>query len=77
VTIVESEEDDFRSEFCRNLNRKGFKDTKWKRHYSEVVRTKVWIIIPEIHRIGSLMTKAIVRNLVYPYVRHIKGFCGG
>jgi hypothetical protein len=28
----------------------------------------------EIHRIGSLMTKAIVRNLVYPYVRYITGF---
>ena len=28
----------------------------------------------EIHRIRSLMTKAIVRNIVYPYVRHITGF---
>jgi len=26
------------------------------------------IIILEIHSIGGLMTKTIVRNLVYPYV---------
>jgi hypothetical protein len=29
------------------------------------------IIILEIHRNGSLVTKAILRNLVYPYVRYI------
>jgi len=34
---TESEEDDFRSEFHRNGNRKGFNDTKWKRNYSGVV----------------------------------------
>ena len=41
VTIHESEEDDFRSEFHRNRNRKGFKDTRLKRHYSEVIAAKV------------------------------------
>jgi hypothetical protein len=29
------------------------------------------IIILEIHRNGSLVTKAILRNLVYPYVRYM------
>jgi len=41
VTIVESEEDDFRSEFHRNSNPKGFKDTRSKHKYYEVVRTQV------------------------------------
>jgi len=41
VTMHESEEDGFRSEFHRNSKPKGFKDTKWKRHYPEVVRTKL------------------------------------
>jgi hypothetical protein len=41
VTIVESEEDNFRSEFHRNRNGKRFKDTKWKRNYSEVARASV------------------------------------
>jgi len=35
------------------------------------------MIILEIHSIGSLMTKAIVRNLINPYVRHITGFLDG
>ena len=33
VTVLESEEDDFKSEFARNSNPKGFKDTKWKSNY--------------------------------------------
>jgi len=37
VTIHESEEDDFKSEFHRNCNRKGFNNTKLKRRYSGVV----------------------------------------
>jgi len=44
VTIVESEEDDFRSEFDRNHDQKGFKDTKWKSNYYGMVRTKSLII---------------------------------
>ena len=32
------------------------------------------IIIVEIHYIGSLMTKAIVRNIAFLYVRLITGF---
>jgi hypothetical protein len=35
--IHESEEDSFKSEFHRNRDRKGFNDTKSKRHYSGVV----------------------------------------
>ncbi len=42
---------------------------KAKKSIAKKVLEKVVIIILEIHRIGSLMTKAIVRNLVYPYVR--------
>jgi hypothetical protein len=38
VTILESEEDDFKSEFARNSNPKGFNDTRSKRNYSEGVR---------------------------------------
>jgi glutamine amidotransferase/cyclase len=38
VTIVESEENDFRREFHRNGNCKGFKDTKWKSNYYGMVR---------------------------------------
>ena len=45
VTIHESEEDDFRSEFHRNRNRKGFKDTRSKDNYSEIVCAKVSTII--------------------------------
>ena len=37
VTIVESEEDNFKSEFHRNRNQKGIKDTRSKDNYSEVV----------------------------------------
>jgi len=33
----ESEKDYFKSQFHRNSNRKGFNDTKLKRHYSLVV----------------------------------------
>jgi len=39
--IVESEEDDFRSEFHGNGNRWGFKDTKWKSNYYGMVRASV------------------------------------
>ena len=44
VTIVESEKDDFRSEFNRTRNRKGFRDTKLNGHYYEEVRAKALII---------------------------------
>ena len=37
MTIHESEEVDFRSEFHRNSSPKGFKDTKWKHDYLGVV----------------------------------------
>jgi len=41
VTIVEFEEDDLTSEFHRNRDQKGFKDTRSKHKYYEVVRTQV------------------------------------
>ena len=43
VTILLSEEDDLMSEFARNRDRKGFKDTKWKSNYYEMARTKALI----------------------------------
>jgi len=63
VTIHESEEDDFRSEFHRNRDRKGFKDTKWKRHYSEVVLNQVVIIY------------ALFFRSKYYYIIHITSSC--
>jgi len=41
VTIHEIEEDDFRSEFYRNSNHKGFKDSKSKHQTPEVVGANV------------------------------------
>lgn len=41
VTILEPEKDGFRSEFYGNRGRKGFKDTKFKRHYSEEIRANL------------------------------------
>ena len=38
VTILESDGDDFRSEFYRNSNHKRFKDTRSKDNYFEEVR---------------------------------------
>jgi hypothetical protein len=47
VTIVESEKDNFRSEFYRNRNCKGFKNTSSKYSYPELGRMKALDNYPE------------------------------
>ena len=89
MTIHESEEDDFRSEFHGNRNRKGFKDTKWKNNYYGMVRTKSLIIYCEIfpcrsdsstgqivkcQRLEYWISQVKLKALFYRFVREITRF---